>query len=283
MRSAERAAPPIDDEPAMSARATGRERQAFGALLAAVSAAAVAVLLNRHASMDAMGGGIAAGGWLAPAAWGRPCGWRADRAFAAFAGMWGAMIVAMMLPVLAPALWHYRQLIGAHVPGRAHRTVRVAIAGVAYFSVWMAIGVLVWTAGDVLAAAALRLPALAYALPFASGATVFAAGALQLTGWKRHRLDGCRNEPAGTPAPRADATDAWRHGMRIALHCAACCGNLMTAALAAGAMDLRVMAVATAAIAAERLLPHGHRVARIVGVAMLVCGSAMLASGAGAT
>ncbi|RAB21733.1 DUF2182 domain-containing protein, partial [Burkholderia multivorans] len=52
---------------------------------------------------------------------------------------------------------------------------------------------------------------------------------------------------------------------------------------AAGAMDLRVMAVATAAIAAERLLPHGHRVARIVGVAMLVCGSAMLASAAGAT
>ncbi|WP_373862891.1 copper chaperone [Burkholderia multivorans] len=48
-------------------------------------------------------------------------------------------------------------------------------------------------------------------------------------------------------------------------------------------MDLRVMAVATAAIAAERLLPHGHRVARIVGVAMLVCGSAMLASAAGAT
>ncbi|OXH86626.1 hypothetical protein CA831_23500, partial [Burkholderia multivorans] len=40
--------------------------------------------------------------------------------------------------------------------------------------------------------------------------------------------------------------------------------------------------VATAAIAAERLLPHGRRVARIVGVAMLVCGSAMLASGAGA-
>lgn len=267
----------------MNARATGRERQAFGAVLAAVSAAAVAVLLNRHASMDAMGGGIAAGGWLAPAAWARPCGWRADRAFAAFAGMWGAMIVAMMLPVLAPALWHYRQLIGAYVPGCAHRTVRVAIAGVAYFSVWMAIGVLVWTAGDVLAAAALRLPALAYALPFASGATVFAAGALQLTGWKRHRLDCCRNEQAGTPAPRADAADAWRHGMRIALHCAACCGNLMTAALAAGAMDLRVMAVATAAIAAERLLPHGHRVARIVGVAMLVCGSAMLASGAGAT
>ncbi|MCO1370717.1 DUF2182 domain-containing protein [Burkholderia multivorans] len=282
MRSAERAASPTDDEPAMNARATGRERQAFGAVLAAVSATAVAVLLNRHASMDAMGGGIAAGGWLAPAAWGHPCGWRADRALAAFAGMWGTMVVAMMLPVLAPALWHYRQLIGAHVPGPAHRTARVAIAGGAYFSVWMAIGVLVWMAGDVLAAAALRLSALAYALPFASGATVFAAGTLQLTGWKRHRLDGCRNEPAGTPAPRADAADAWRYGMRIALHCAACCGNLMTAALAAGAMDLRVMAVATAAIAAERLLPHGHRVARIVGAAMLVGGVAMLASAAGA-
>ena len=261
-------------------RATGAVaggRRVFGAVLGAVFAAAVWATLAQHASMDAMGGMPMAGGWTLSAGWLRPCGWRAAHAFSAFAGMWGAMTVTMMLPVLAPALWRYRQRVVALRGARA--AWLVAVAGAGYFSVWMAVGALVFAAGTALAAAAVRLPALAAAMPFAAGAVVLGAGVLQCSGWKMRRLACCRHAPGDGSAlrERAGAAVAWRHGVRAALRCGACCGNLMAVSLAAGMMDLRVMAVVTVAIAVERLAPAGERVARIVGAVAIGAGAAMIA------
>jgi predicted metal-binding membrane protein len=52
-----------------------------------------------------------------------------------------------------------------------------------------------------------------------------------------------------------------RHGVGLGLHCSACCGNLIAILLVIGVMDLRAMAVVTAAITWERLAPSGERVA----------------------
>ncbi|WP_175723112.1 DUF2182 domain-containing protein [Burkholderia ambifaria] len=262
--------------------AAGGGRLAFGAALAAVFAAAVWATLAQHAAMDAIGGMPMAGGWTLSAGWLRPCGWRAGHAFAGFAGMWGAMTVTMMLPVLAPVLWRYRQSLGP--AGDARAAWFVAIVGAGYFAVWMAVGAVVFPVGAALAAAATRLSALAAAMPFAAGALMLAAGMLQFSGWKMRRLACCRHASDDEGAGRAGAGSAWRHGVRAALRCGACCGNLMAVALAAGMMDLRVMAVVTVAIAAERLVPAGERVARIVGgvatgasAAMIACAAAGLA------
>jgi len=54
----------------------------------------------------------------------------------------------------------------------------------------------------------------------------------------------------------------------------------MAVALAAGMMDLRVMAVVTVAIAAERLVPAGERVARIAGGVATGAGAMMIACAA---
>ncbi|RQZ17700.1 DUF2182 domain-containing protein [Burkholderia sp. Bp9031] len=261
--------------------ASGGGRLAFGAAFAAVFAAAVWATLVQHASMNAMGGMPMAGGWTLSAGWLRPCGWRAGRAFAAFAGMWGAMTVTMMLPVAAPVLWRYRQGFGP--AGDARAAWRVAIAGAGYFSVWMAVGAAVFPAGAAFAAAATRLPALAVAMPVAAGAVVLGAGMLQLSGWKVRRLACCRHAPGGGDMrwAQAGAGVAWRYGARAALRCGACCGNLMAVALAAGMMDLRVMAVVTVAIAAERLAPAGECVARVVGGVAIGAGAAMIACAAG--
>lgn len=249
----------------------------FGAVLAAVFAAAVWAVLAQHASMDAMGGRAL------PAGWARPCGWSAGRAFAGFAGMWGAMTVAMMLPVLAPVLWRYRQ--GIRVMTSARGTWLVAVSGAGYFSVWMAVGVAVFPAGDALAAAARRLPALAAAMPFVAGMVVCGAGVLQFSAWKARWLACCRHGPVTGYAGRPGAGAAWRHGVRAALRCGACCGNLMAAALAMGVMDLRVMAVVTVAIAAERLVPAGdERVVRMIvggvaigaGLTMTLCAAGLV-------
>ncbi|MPV55491.1 hypothetical protein CFB46_14455 [Burkholderia sp. HI2761] len=260
---------------------TAADPRAFGVAVAAVFAVAAMAWLGQHASMAAMGGEPMPGGWMASAAWLRPCGQGAGRAFAAFAGMWGAMTVTMMLPVLAPQLWHYRQRIG---PRTARSAWLVVVAGAGYFSVWMALGALVFPAGLALTAAAARLPALARAMPFVAGAIVLAAGALQFSGWKARRLACCghgRQAAAHAHQSRASSVTAWWYGVRAAIRCGACCGNLMAIALAAGMMDLRVMAAVTAAIAAERVAPAGGRVARVVGCGAAAGGMAMIVRAAG--
>ncbi|WP_175881213.1 DUF2182 domain-containing protein [Burkholderia sp. BCC0044] len=259
---------------------TASDPRAFGVAVAAVFAVAAVATLAQHASMAAMGGEPMPGGWTASAAWLRPCGQGAGRAFATFAGMWGAMTVTMMLPVLAPVLWRYRRCIGTQAAVRS--AWLVVVAGAGYFSVWMALGALVFPAGAALTTAAARLPALARAMPFAAGAVVLAAGALQFSGWKARRLACCRHATAhGGHRPRVAAVTAWRYGVHAAIRCGACCGNLMAVALAAGMMDLRVMAAVAVAIAAERVAPAGGRVARIVGCGAVAGGVAMIVRAAG--
>ncbi|WP_320206216.1 DUF2182 domain-containing protein [Burkholderia anthina] len=85
--------------------------------------------------------------------------------------------------------------------------------------------------------------------------------------------------PGGRAAGRPGAGAAWRHGVRAALRC----GNLMAVVLATGVLGLRVMAVVTVAIAAERLVPAGgERVARmVVGGVAIGAGFVMIMCAAG--
>jgi predicted metal-binding membrane protein len=198
------------------------------------------------------------GGWTLSMLWMRMPSQTWPGAAAAFVGMWLGMMVPMMLPVLVPALW------------RHHRTTRAGIAtlaaGAGYFAVWAVVGVVVFAMGAVLAAVAMRETAVARAAPVAFAVVVLVAGACQLSRWKARRLARCHDEPAcRATSPGA----AWRYGLRLGVHCVACCGNLMVALLAFGVMDVRAMVAVTAAIAAERLLPAGVGVARMTGVVMM--------------
>jgi len=77
----------------------------------------------------------------------------------------------------------------------------------------------------------------------------------------------------------ADASAAWRHGLCLGVHCSYCCAGLTASFLALGAMDLRVMAVVTAAITLERLAPVSMRAARAVGVLGVITGALLIARG----
>ena len=79
----------------------------------------------------------------------------------------------------------------------------------------------------------------------------------------------------------ADAGTAWRHGLRLGLHCGHCCANLMAILLVIGVMDLSAMAVVTAAITVERLAPAGERVARATGAVAVGAGLFLIARAAG--
>jgi predicted metal-binding membrane protein len=79
----------------------------------------------------------------------------------------------------------------------------------------------------------------------------------------------------------AGASAAWRHGLRLGLHCSQCCAGLMAILLVIGVMDVRAMAVVATATTVERLAPAGVRVARAVGAVAIGAGLFLIARAAG--
>ena len=156
-----------------------------------------------------------------------------------------------------------------------------ALVGVGYFFVWTLFGMAAYPLGLALAAIEMRQPAVARAVPVAVGVIVLLAGALQLTRWKACHLACCREAPGRGRTLQADAGTAWRHGLRLGLHCVRCCVGLMAILLGLGVMDLRAMAVVAAAITVERLAPAGDRVARAIGAVIVGAGLLLIARAAG--
>jgi predicted metal-binding membrane protein len=78
-----------------------------------------------------------------------------------------------------------------------------------------------------------------------------------------------------------NAGTALQHGLRLGLHCAAGSAGLTAMLLVLGMMDLRVMAVVTAAITAERLLPDRAQIAPAIGAAIIAAGMLLIARAAG--
>jgi predicted metal-binding membrane protein len=254
-------------------------QHAFFGVAALLFALSVAVTIVWCASMSAMGEMSMPGGWTMSTAWMRMPGQTWPAAAASFLGMWVVMMVAMMLPSLVPMLWRYRQAVGETGAFRLGRLT--AVAGAGYFAVWTAFGLAAFPLGVALAAIEMRRPALARAVPIAVGVVVLMAGSLQLTAWKARHLACCREAPGRGRALPADAGTAWRHGLRLGLHCSCCCAGLAAILLVIGVMDLRGMAVVTAAITVERLAPAGERVARAIGVVAVGAGLLLIARAAG--
>jgi predicted metal-binding membrane protein len=252
-------------------------QQAFLGVSALLFAASAAVTIVWGASMSAMGAMPMPGGWTMSMAWMRMPGQTWPGAAASFLGMWVVMMMAMMLPSLIPMLWRYRRAVDSAGETRLGRLTTVAAAG--YFFVWTAVGMAVFPSGATLAAIEMQQPALAGAVPILVGIVVVVAGALQFTAWKMRHLTCCREAPGRTLA--ADAGTAWRHGLRLGIHCSYCCAGLIAILLCLGVMDLRAMALVTAAIIVERLAPGGERVARAVGAVVIVAGLVLIVRAAG--
>jgi len=199
-----------------------------------------------------------------------PGGW--SMSMASFLAMWLLMMAAMMLPSLVAMLSRYRLALRRY--GERRLAPPTALAAAGYFAVWTGVGALLYPLGSLLAAAEMRSPALARAVPLASGAVLLVAGLVQLTRWKLERLLRCRDPLACCGTPRADAMGAWRQGLRLGAECCLCCAGLIAALVALGVMDLRAMGLVTAAITAERVSPWPRRVARGTGILLAVLGLA---------
>jgi len=265
-------------DPVLQGTLRSSER-AFLAGSALLFAASLAGTIAYSASMAAMGEMAMPGDWTMSMAWMRMPGQTWPGAAMWFLAMWMIMMAAMMLPSLVPMLRRYRQAVGAMGEPRLARLT--ILVGLGYFQVWAVFGMAAYGLGIAVTATTMQQPDLARPVPLAAGVIVLLAGTLQFTRWKDQHLGHCRASPEHGRMLPSDAGTALRHGLRLGLHCSLCCIGLMAILLVLGVMDLRVMALVTAAITAERLLPAGGQVARAVGIAIVVGGLLLTARAAG--
>ena len=188
---------------------------------------------------------------------------------APYVASWGVMMAAMMLPSALPMIALYGTLQRTATDDAA-RGVSVALFALVYLLVWTGTGVPVYLASVLLQ----RLPADVAAYGVAGA--LLAAGVYQLSPLKQVCLRGCRS-PLGFLLGhwRAGRVGSLLLGWRHALYCAGCCWALMVVLVAAGAMGLPWVLLIAAVVAAEKLLPRGEWIARGVGGALLLLGSAV--------
>lgn len=242
----------------------------------AVVVFAIAVALTMSSSRMMSGAMPMPGGWTMAMAWMRMPGQTWLGAGAMFAGMWLAMMVAMMLPSSLPMLLLYRRVITFR--GERHTTLLIWLMASGYFIVWTLFGVIAYGIGVSIAGGAMLSPTFSALIPACAGAALIVAGIYQLTPWKSACLKHCR-DPLELVASHLHP--GWRGAVALGVHhglfCTGCCWALMLMQLVMGVMNLGAMAAIATVIALEKLLARGHLIARVVGVAAIAAGVVMLA------
>ncbi|MDH7794916.1 MULTISPECIES: DUF2182 domain-containing protein [unclassified Beijerinckia] len=251
----------------------------FFTVLALLFAANVGLIVVWCTSMSGMAAMPMPGDWTMSMMWMAVCGQTWHDAGFSFLGMWIAMMMAMMLPSLAPVLWRYHEAVRR--AGGMRLCLRTLSMALGYFAVWGLPGLVIFAFGALFADVAMREPALARAVPLVAAVVVVMAGVFQFTAWKLRHLTCCRDMSGWGWICPAQATSAWRHGLRhglsLGLHCLCSCAGLTAILLVTDIMDLRTMAAVTAAITIERLAPNGAHMARAIGAVVMGVGLLLIA------
>jgi predicted metal-binding membrane protein len=143
----------------------------------------------------------------------------------------------------------------------------VAFVG-GYLVVWTAFSLVASVAQVALHRAAVVTPDMRLASATVSGAVLMAAGVYQWLPLKNTCLTHCRS-PIGflTQHWREGIGGGLRLGLRHGAFCVGCCWLLMAVLFAVGVMNLAWVAVLSAFVLLEKLVPGGVLLARAGGVA----------------
>ena len=168
---------------------------------------------------------------------------------------WVAMLLAMMLPALAPMLLTYRRIAASRPRGG----LRTGMFVLGYLLVWSAVGGVALALTIVIAQS--RLGAGTWSV--ATAVTLALTGLYQLSPWKASCLRSCR-------APLAFFVAHSGGPIKMgALHgaiCLGCCWALMTVMVVAGSMSPLWMVVMAVLFIGEKVWRHGFALSRVVGV-----------------
>jgi len=182
--------------------------------------------------------------------------------------MWAVMMIGMMLPSAAPAVFLYastdrRDAESERVPARAFAFA----AG--YVVVWILFSLIATALQLGLTKASLLSPMMELRSRWLGAGLVLIAGAYQFTPWKRKCLECCR-----CPVER---TGGFQAGLRNGITCLGCCWALMLLLFVCGVMNLRWLAALTIFVVLEKLIRGRWLWTRLSGVLLLVAGVWMMA------
>lgn len=183
--------------------------------------------------------------------------------------MWVLMMLAMMLPSVAPTVLVFAEINRRRREQRAP-FVATAVFVAGYLAAWVGFSLVVTLSQWGLHAAALLSPAMVARSPVFAGALLVATGLFQWTPMKEACLARCRS-PLGFLLThwRDGNTGAFRVGLLHGSYCIGCCALLMALMFVNGVMNVGWMAVITAFILVEKLLPAHRWVAR--GAGSMLC------------
>jgi predicted metal-binding membrane protein len=185
-----------------------------------------------------------------------------------FLAVWALMMVAMMLPALAPFTSTYLRSIRAVRTSRVRAARTAALVG-GYLLTWIGFGVLAFAAAGLSAVLAENAADLA---PWVGAGVLAAAGVYQLSPLKDFCLRHCRSPVAfllHVSGYKGRLRDV-RVGMYHGVYCVGCCWGLMVVLIAVGVMNLAWMAVITVVIFLEKTWKHGPAFSRITGASLIV-------------
>lgn len=194
-----------------------------------------------------------------------------DMSAGLFMGMWITMMVAMMFPTIAPIVLLHRMVYRRR--GRGPMMTVVFVGG--YLIVWTVVGL-------VPLATLIGFRDVAEGSSWvdrAGGGVLVLAGGYQFTRWKDTCLRACRSPLTflATHDFGAGKRGALRAGASHGLYCLGCCWALMAVLFVVGLMNLVWMAAIAAIFLTEKNWRHGVGLTKVVGVAVLCFGLAVLA------
>jgi predicted metal-binding membrane protein len=189
--------------------------------------------------------------------------------------MWAIMMVAMMVPSVAPLILLFTGASRRKGIDQAVGSAASLLSG--YLIVWVGFAGLAALTQWGLHRAALLSPMMASTSPVLGGILLVAAGVFQFTPLKRACLGHCRS-------PMSFLMSHWRDGRWATLvmglehgaYCVGCCWMLMALLFVTGVMNLLWVAVIAAFVLVEKTTTLGERLSRIAGGVLIVAGFALL-------
>jgi predicted metal-binding membrane protein len=220
-------------------------------------------------------------GWIAPmaldmygpmtgcSAWMMTRTWDLTHQAMLFA-MWAVMMIGMMLPSAAPAVFLYSSFVRRNAENERVLPRAFAFA-VGYLVVWIMFSLIATVLQLGLTKASLLSPMMELRSRWLGGVLVLIAGAYQFTPWKRKCLGCCRSS--------VDHGGPFQSGMRNGMSCLGCCWALMLLLFVGGVMNLWWLTALTAFVVLEKLTVHWGRATRLSGMLLLAAGVWILRNG----
>lgn len=190
--------------------------------------------------------------------------------------MWAVMMIGMMLPSALPMILLYQQMLRRCMTG-PQRHLALLLFCLAYLLVWVGFSLIATASQWGLDRLALLSPAMRSQSHWLGAALLLGAGVYQWLPGKSACLAHCHGPVQFLLGHwHAGVRGGWQMGLRHGLYCLGCCWMLMGLLFVGGVMNLLWVALISAYVLLEKIIPRADWLSRGTGVLLFAWGLAVL-------